>query len=161
LSNFGFIAKCEPNKTDFHTVVKIEPFHTDGNMVFIEHMLFSLFRHKSRYQFVIFTMEKMVLKKLHLVMWKNLIIRRRHWILTLIEIVIPILLFIVVATVRSNIVSSDNETQHYDLFRLNVALKESTEALSTNTLLMYAPNETYTYNVMSLVTHYLHRGKGK
>jgi hypothetical protein len=38
----GFIAKCEPNKTDFYTVEKIQPSHTDGTMVFTELNLFSL-----------------------------------------------------------------------------------------------------------------------
>jgi hypothetical protein len=103
----------------------------------------------------------MVLKKLYLVTWKNLIIRRRHWILTLIEIVIPILLFIVVAGVRSNIVSSVDEPQHYNQFILVKALEESNKSLSDEYLLMYAPNETYTSNIVSLVTHDLHKGTGK
>lgn len=36
-----------------------------------------------------------VLLKLRLILWKNLIIRKRHWLLTIFEIVIPVLLCIV------------------------------------------------------------------
>jgi hypothetical protein len=106
-------------------------------------------------------MEKIVLKKLHLVMWKNLIIRRRHWTLTLIEIVIPILLFIIVAGVRSNIVSSVDEPQQYNQFILVKALEERLKSLSDEYILMYAPNEKYTSNIVRLVTHDLHKGTGK
>jgi ATP-binding cassette subfamily A (ABC1) protein 3 len=42
-------------------------------------------------------------RELKLILWKNLLIRKRHWVLTLIEILIPILLFTVIAYGRSKI----------------------------------------------------------
>jgi ATP-binding cassette subfamily A (ABC1) protein 3 len=84
-----------------------------------------------------------LLKKLYLVVWKNLIIRRRHWILTLIEIVIPVLLFIVVAAVRSNTVSSDDELhpkQYFESLTDTEIISETYLSLSNSYSLMYAPN---------------------
>jgi ATP-binding cassette subfamily A (ABC1) protein 3 len=42
-------------------------------------------------------------RELKLILWKNLLIRKRHWVLTLIEILIPILLFTLIAYGRSKI----------------------------------------------------------
>lgn len=44
-----------------------------------------------------------VLLKLKVVLWKNFIIRKHHWFLTLCEIAIPIVLFILIAYARSKI----------------------------------------------------------
>ena len=41
--------------------------------------------------------------KLVTILWKNLVIRKRHWVLTISEIVIPIILFTLVAYGRSKI----------------------------------------------------------
>ncbi|KAK9880473.1 hypothetical protein WA026_011717 [Henosepilachna vigintioctopunctata] len=43
------------------------------------------------------------LKQLRLVLWKNSIIRKRHWVLTLFEIFLPIILFVLVSYGRSKI----------------------------------------------------------
>ena len=32
--------------------------------------------------------------------WKNLLLKKRHWIMTILELVLPILLFIVLAVLR-------------------------------------------------------------
>jgi hypothetical protein len=74
-----------------------------------------------------------LLKKLWLVLWKNLIIRRRHWILTLIEIVIPVLLFIVVAVVRSEIGPFGDELHpvaYYDIWSEDRIIQQSMTSLS-------------------------------
>lgn len=42
-----------------------------------------------------------VFLKLRLILWKNLIIRKRHWLLTLFEFAIPILLCIAILTLTS------------------------------------------------------------
>jgi ATP-binding cassette subfamily A (ABC1) protein 3 len=42
-------------------------------------------------------------RELKLILWKNLLIRKRHWVLTLTEILIPILLFTLIAYGRSKI----------------------------------------------------------
>lgn len=41
-------------------------------------------------------------RKWQVLMWKNLIVRTRHWFLTIFEIVIPILLFSALAWMRQN-----------------------------------------------------------
>ncbi|XP_054277535.1 retinal-specific phospholipid-transporting ATPase ABCA4-like isoform X1 [Macrosteles quadrilineatus] len=41
-------------------------------------------------------------RKCQVLMWKNVIVRKRHWFLTLIELVFPILLFWLVAWMRQN-----------------------------------------------------------
>lgn len=43
-----------------------------------------------------------LIRKWQVLMWKNLIVRKRHWFLTLFEIVIPILLFWALALMRQN-----------------------------------------------------------
>ncbi|KAL3285992.1 hypothetical protein HHI36_000506 [Cryptolaemus montrouzieri] len=43
------------------------------------------------------------LKQLRLVLWKNALIRKRHWVLTLFEILLPIILFVLVSYSRSKI----------------------------------------------------------
>lgn len=45
----------------------------------------------------------MNLLKLKVVVWKNLIIRRRHWLLTTFESLIPVAVFFLVAYARSQI----------------------------------------------------------
>ena len=42
-------------------------------------------------------------RKLTTIVSKNLIIRKRHWILTLCEVVVPIMLFALVAIARSKV----------------------------------------------------------
>lgn len=43
---------------------------------------------------------KSVWRKLVLLMWKNLLLRRRHWLLTAFEILLPTLLFTLLVTIR-------------------------------------------------------------
>lgn len=43
---------------------------------------------------------KSVWRKLVLLMWKNLLLRRRHWLLTTFEILLPTLLFTLLVTIR-------------------------------------------------------------
>jgi hypothetical protein len=94
-------------------------------------------------------------------MWKNLIIRRRHRILTLIEIVIPILLFFVVAAVRSNIVSSDNAMRYRGPSAYFHIYNETNNSLSSKLLLMYAPNVAYTDDIMSRFSFFMDNRTGK
>ncbi|PNF40610.1 ATP-binding cassette sub-family A member 3 [Cryptotermes secundus] len=96
-----------------------------------------------------------LLKKLWLVLWKNLIIRRRHWILTSIEIVIPVLLFIVVAVVRSEIGPSDDvlhPMQYYDIWTEDTIIEQSMTSLSDTSLLLYAPHNNFTKRMMTVVS---------
>jgi ATP-binding cassette subfamily A (ABC1) protein 3 len=99
-----------------------------------------------------------LLKKLWLILWKNLIIRKRHWILTLIEMVIPVLLFIVVAVVRSEIGPSNDElhpVEYYDIWTEDRIIKQSTTSLSDSSLLLYAPQNNFTTKMMTVVSSLL------
>jgi hypothetical protein len=95
----------------------------------------------------------MLLRKLGLVMWKNLLLRKRHWILTSFEIVIPVGLFILAAVIRSLAPSEDNITpaQYFDV--------ENEENLRLyfrfyNSPLLYAPDNSFTRCIMDNITSY-------
>ena len=40
-------------------------------------------------------------RKFGIILWKNLLLKRRHWIFTTLEVVIPTLLFIVLALIKT------------------------------------------------------------
>jgi len=107
--------------------------------------------------------EKMTLvRKLHLVLWKNLLIRKRHWILTLIEIVIPVLLFIVVASVRSEMHSSDDilhPVSYFDIWTEGRLIRNGMMSLSSSSLLLYAPDNNFTQRIIAVVSSQLKVGK--
>jgi ATP-binding cassette subfamily A (ABC1) protein 3 len=103
-----------------------------------------------------------LLKKLWLVLWKNLVIRKRHWILTLIEIVIPVLLFIVVGAIRSEIGPSSDElhpVKYYDIWTEDRIITQSMISLS-DSLLLYAPKNNFTKKMITSVSSHLKK-KGK
>jgi hypothetical protein len=94
----------------------------------------------------------MFLRKLDLVMWKNLLLCKRHWIVTSFEIVIPVALFILAAVIRSLIGSSDgrvNPTQYFPV-RDEQSLKHYFSYYESP--LLYAPNNTFTRDIMDYVT---------
>ena len=41
--------------------------------------------------------------------WKNLLLKRRHWFMTILELVLPIILFILIAVLRLNFFSQYNQ----------------------------------------------------
>lgn len=49
----------------------------------------------------------MFFQQLKVVLWKNLIIRKRHWFLSIIESVLPILLFLLIAHITSEFCETD------------------------------------------------------
>jgi hypothetical protein len=94
----------------------------------------------------------LLLRKLGLVMWKNLLLRKRHWILTSFEIVIPVALFIVAAVLRSLITSSGYrlvEGQYKDVTG-EETLKRNIQFDCAN--LLYAPNNSFTSYMMGNFT---------
>jgi ATP-binding cassette subfamily A (ABC1) protein 3 len=116
----------------------------------------------NQFVFIITNKKMVLLKKVYLVMWKNLIIRKRHWILTLIEILIPVVLFIVVAAIRSNVNSTDEfrPTQYFKSMSEDSIMEESLFALLDTSLLMYAPDNDFTGKMMKVVSAALKkRGK--
>lgn len=88
----------------------------------------------------------MSLLKLKLVLWKNFIIRKRHWFLTCCEVVFPVSLFLLVAYARSqmNIIGKKTtESVSYG------QLYHSTDIITSyvdleNRLLLYAPDTNFT-----------------
>jgi ATP-binding cassette subfamily A (ABC1) protein 3 len=96
------------------------------------------------------------LKKFCVVLWKNYVIRKRHWILTLLEIVIPVLLFIVVVLIRLEIGPSDDKlhpVRYFDISNEDKVIEHTMTALSDNSsLLLYAPQNNFTTKIMSNVS---------
>ena len=60
------------------------------------------------------------LSKFLVLLWKNLLLKRRHWFMTILEIVIPVLLFIVLAVVRGEI----DQPTSYPLKNITLATYE-------------------------------------
>lgn len=89
------------------------------------------------------------LLKIKVTLWKNYIIRRHHWLATLLEVALPALLFAFFAYLRS---STDvmvhkyiNTTSYAELHGIEEVLGRS--ALYSYTFL-YAPNSTFTNKLM-------------
>lgn len=91
----------------------------------------------------------MLLRKLGLVVWKNLLLRKRHWIATSFEIVIPIVLFIVAAVIRFMMTSSVviNPAKYFPV-KYEYMLKQY---LMYDSSLLYAPNNSFTRYIMDNV----------
>ena len=41
--------------------------------------------------------------KFLVLLWKNLLLKRRHWFMTILEIAVPVLLFVILAVIRGEI----------------------------------------------------------
>jgi hypothetical protein len=98
------------------------------------------------------------LKKFCIVLWKNYVIRKRHWILTLLEIVIPVLLFIIVVLIRSEIGPSDDTlhpVEYFDIWNEDMVILQTMTTLSDSALLLYAPQNNFTTKIMSVVSSQL------
>ena len=101
-------------------------------------------------------------KKLILVLWRNFIIRRRHWLLTIFEIVIPVLLFIMIAALRSNMSeSTDNffPTSYFPAWDENDLTKD-TQVTYSHTPLLYTPiNNFTTFMIKEVAKEFNLKGK--
>ncbi|XP_044746947.1 phospholipid-transporting ATPase ABCA1-like isoform X2 [Coccinella septempunctata] len=89
------------------------------------------------------------LKQLRLVLWKNSLIRKRHWVLTLFEILLPILLFILVSYSRSKISGIAKQEIVDPTYSEPIHLSEKGEIYYTvidisSTLFFYAPSNNLT-----------------
>ncbi|PSN44306.1 ATP-binding cassette sub-family A member 3 [Blattella germanica] len=100
-----------------------------------------------------------VLRKLNLVIWKNLIIRKRHWILTILEIVIPTLLFVLCAAVRSNISESESNEKPESYFPVwtEENLAKPNGQLYQDNVFLYAPNNSFGKEMVTEVAKALER----
>ncbi|XP_050295915.1 phospholipid-transporting ATPase ABCA3-like isoform X2 [Anthonomus grandis grandis] len=95
---------------------------------------------------------KMWKYQLKVVLWKNWIIRKRHWILTLFESFVPVLLFILVAYGRSNITSLSkkhvvNVTENEKI----PILYEQNPFNLAETYFLYTPDNPYFNDIMHRV----------
>ncbi|XP_044266047.1 phospholipid-transporting ATPase ABCA1-like [Tribolium madens] len=89
---------------------------------------------------------------LKLILWKNLVIRKRHWLLTLTEILIPILLFTLVAYGRSKISGMNKQIITYPTYYRENTLDEIYSHLDVGELqLWYAPYNNFTENIIKKV----------
>ena len=61
-----------------------------------------------------------IVSKFLVLLWKNLLLKRRHWFMTILEIIVPVLLFVVLAVIRGQI---PNVT-HYPLRNVTTATYE-------------------------------------
>lgn len=100
--------------------------------------------------------------KLKLILWKNLIIRKRHWFLTLIEICIPVLLFTLWAYEKSK-VSGMNKTHIDEPTFHHINTEEDIYShLDVGELnLFYSPKTDFTESIIKRVQQKLQiRGDG-
>jgi len=90
----------------------------------------------------------MLLRKFGLVMWKNLLLRKRHWIVTSFEIVIPVVLFILAAVIQSQLESeSPDVSANYFPIRNEYAVTSYIWDSCDKTVL-YTPNNDFTSRIM-------------
>jgi hypothetical protein len=95
----------------------------------------------------------MLLRKFGLVVWKNLLLRRRHWIVTSFEIVVPVVLFILAAVIQS--LSSSPGVIHDSAIYFPIQNEgQVTSYISRfcNNTVLYAPYNDFTGCIMSNVT---------
>jgi hypothetical protein len=94
----------------------------------------------------------MLLRKFGLVMWKNLLLRKRHWIVTSFEIVIPVVLFILAAVIQSLLQTPDiNVSAKYSPIRNESEMTYYIWRYCKEAVL-YAPNNNFTSSIMDNVT---------
>lgn len=75
--------------------------------------------------------------------------------MTSVEIVIPVLLFIVGAVIRSEIGPFDDvlhPVQYYDIWTEDTIIEQSMTSLSDTSLLLYAPHNNFTKRMMTVVS---------
>lgn len=82
----------------------------------------------------------MNLLKLKVVIWKNLIIRRRHWLLTTFESLLPVVVFFLIAYVRSQIKGYNKTIVDHPTYNIEQPINYMYGEFST---LLYVPNTPY------------------
>ena len=95
----------------------------------------------------------MLLRKFGLVVWKNLLLRKRHWIVTSFEIVIPVVLFILAAVIQSLLKSPDVPHVSAKYFPIQ-SENDMTRYISffCDESVLYAPNNNFTSCIIGNVT---------
>lgn len=94
-------------------------------------------------------MDSNIIRKFRLIIWKNFIIRQRHWVLTCLEIIIPVLLFILLAYIRGNIGDINrmyiNETTYFPPKNVD----SLTEEITADTNIFYTNIKPFYGNLMN------------
>jgi hypothetical protein len=85
-------------------------------------------------------------------MWKNVILRKRHWIVTSLEIVIPVVLFILAAVIQSQLRIPNVKNVTANFFEIENESYMTSRIVRCNEPILYAPNNTFTSNIMGIVT---------
>lgn len=92
-----------------------------------------------------------ILRKFRLMLWKNILVRRRHWILTLFEFLLPVLLFVLLVFIRTQTGGTlgteyitdatiyDPDPERYIVGQINFHK------------IAYTPNNSFTYELMEKV----------
>lgn len=87
------------------------------------------------------------MSQIKVVVWKNLIIRKRHWFLTIIEALLPVCLFLLIAYGRSQI-SGLNKVEFPDpTFNYKEGIKYDINV--GNTYILYTPGNDYYTDLIS------------
>jgi hypothetical protein len=102
----------------------------------------------------------MLLRKFGLVMWKNVLLRKRHWIVTSFEIVIPVALFILAAVIQSQLTSEVNHVSA-NYFKIDNEDKVKSFIGLCNKPVLYAPNNSFTSRIMANITPNCRESCGK
>jgi len=95
----------------------------------------------------------MLLRKFSLVVWKNLLLRKRHWIVTSFEIVIPVVLFILAAVIQSQLGPLDAIGVSTEYFPITNECTIGQYILDyCDGPVLYAPDNDFTTGIMGYVT---------
>jgi len=105
-------------------------------------------------------MDRRTPKKFFILLWKNLIIKRRHWLMSILEIVIPTILFMAIVALRAeggerlNPVFM-NETTYpkeiYPLYFCKALATTATNGTLLNSTLVFYPDTPDTNKIMGAV----------
>lgn len=90
----------------------------------------------------------MSLLKLKVVVWKNLIIRRRHWLLTTFESLLPVAIFLLIAYARSQIKGLHRIEVDVPTYNEPVEISYNTGSYSH---LLYVPQNKFYDNIIHRV----------
>lgn len=82
--------------------------------------------------------------KLKVVLWKNLIIRKHHWFLTILEVAIPVVLFVLIAYSRAKIDSLGKEYVATPSYTTPLTTQDFYyQKFTHGTKIYYAPNTDF------------------
>ena len=72
--------------------------------------------------------------KFLVLLWKNLLLKRRHWFMTILEIAVPVLLFVILAVIRGQI----DQPLYAELITKNLETYEVSVSWNFYTILLFS-----------------------